>query len=98
MFHLTKKAYEDLKDIASYTSKTWGIGQRAIYLKMMDTAFHELSDNPQRGIKIDEIRRGYFKYRVGRHLIFYRLVSDDDVQIVRILHQTMDIESHIFES
>ena len=94
MFHLTRKACEDLKAIAIYTQENWGKNQRALYLKMIDDAFHELSANPKLGAKIDDIRAGYFKYRIGSHLIFYRMIYDD-VQIVRILHQRMDVESHI---
>ena len=94
MFHLTQKAYDDLKGIAIYTQENWGKSQRTLYLKMMNDAFHELSANPKLGTKIDDIRAEYFKYRIGSHMIFYRMVYDD-VQIVRILHQRMDVESHI---
>jgi toxin ParE1/3/4 len=95
MFHLTCKAYEDLKSIAIYTQETWGESQRNIYLKMMDDAFHELSENPGHGRRIDDIRTGYYKYKIGKHFIFYRMISKDDIEIVRILHQKMDIESHL---
>ena len=81
MFHLTLKAYEDLKSIAIYTQENWGKSQRALYLKMMDDAFHELSTNPEYGMKIDNLREGYYKYRIGKHLIFYRRVSKKDVEI-----------------
>ena len=94
MFHLTRKAYEDLKGIAIYTQKNWGKNQCVIYLKMMDNAFNELSNNPRIGKKIDDIRKGYYKYVIGKHLIFYRMVSKNDIEIVRILYQRMDIESH----
>ena len=95
MFFLTSKAYEDLKSIAIYTQENWGVSQRNIYLKMMDDAFKELSDNPDRGRKIDNIRTGYYKYKIGKHFIFYRLVFKSDIEIIRILHQKMDIESHL---
>ena len=95
MFHLTQKAYEDLKGIAIYTQENWGKSQRVHYVKMLDDAFHELSNNPEHGVKIDDIREGYYKYRIGRHLIFYRMISEHDIEIVRILHQRMDIESRL---
>ena len=95
MFHLTRKAYEDLKGIALYTQKNWGKSQRILYLKMMDDAFHELSAKPGQGRKIEDIRAGYYKYEIGRHLVFYRMVSEGDIEIVRILHQSMDVESHL---
>jgi toxin ParE1/3/4 len=41
----------------------------------------------------DDIRPGYCKYQVGRHLIFYRQVSDG-LEIVRVLHDRMDVETH----
>jgi toxin ParE1/3/4 len=41
----------------------------------------------------DDIRPGYCKYHVGRHLIFYRQVSDG-LEIVRVLHDRMDVETH----
>jgi len=94
MFQLTQKAVEDLKGIAIYTQENWGKNQRNLYLKMIDSAFHELSTNPRLGTKVDDIRAGYLKYRIGSHLIFYRMAYDD-VQIVRILHQRMDVESNI---
>ena len=95
MFRLTRKAYEDLKGIAVYTQENWGKSQRGIYLKMIDDAFHELSAHPGHGKKIDDIREGYFKYRIAKHIIFYRMVSKKDIEIVRILHQRMDVESNI---
>ena len=93
MFQLTGKAYDDLKGIAVYTKKAWGKNQCVLYLRMLDSAFQKLSDSPEIGVKIDEIREGYFKYPVGRHLIFYRRRPKNNVQIVRILHQRMDVDS-----
>ena len=95
-FFLTQRAKADLKSIASYTQKKWGIKQRNTYLTQIDTAFHVLSDNPTKGFNCDYIRQGYFKYRVGKHLIFYRIVNLD-IEIVRILHERMDIEQRLRE-
>ncbi|MCL2474024.1 MAG: type II toxin-antitoxin system RelE/ParE family toxin [Alphaproteobacteria bacterium] len=105
MFYLTQQAYKDLKLIAVYTEENWGKNQCVLYMKMMDEAFHRLSKEPKQGVKIDYIRKGYYKYLIGKHLIFYRIVSGlsfeasakkkGDVQIVRILHQRMDVETYI---
>ncbi|GHS98346.1 plasmid stabilization protein ParE [Bacteroidia bacterium] len=95
MFLLTGLAYEDLKNVAFYTHETWGSSQRDIYLKMIDSAFHAVAENPDLGIRIDYVRAGYYKYKIGKHLIFYRAIGDEDVQIVRILHERMDVESYV---
>jgi len=49
---------------------------------------------PHRGRACDDIRPGYRKYHVGRHLIFYR-ESPEGLEIIRILHDRMDIETHL---
>jgi toxin ParE1/3/4 len=96
-FRLTAKALADLKSIASYTEDTWGREQRNKYLAKLDECFHILAAKPHMGRSCDDISMGYRKYHVGRHLIFYRL-SDKDIEIIRILHDRMDIEIYLPES
>lgn len=93
-FRLTKKAVEDLRSIGRYTENTWGREQRNIYLARLDTCFSTIAKDPDIGLACDYIRNGYRKYHVGRHLIFYRQ-TESDIQIIRILHDQMDVESHL---
>ncbi|WP_415713711.1 type II toxin-antitoxin system RelE/ParE family toxin [Maridesulfovibrio sp.] len=93
-FKLTNKAYADLKSIARYTQKTWGLAQRNEYLAQMDSAFHSLAGNYRLGVSCDHIRNGYRKYPVGKHLIFYH-IAKNTVIISRILHQSMDVERQL---
>jgi toxin ParE1/3/4 len=94
-FQLTVKAKEDLKDIARYTKETWGVKQRDIYLKQIDDIFHLISETPDKGKACSDIRENYYKLSVGKHIIFYRQLNKKEVQIVRILHASMDIISHL---
>jgi len=93
-FRLTEKAIMDIKDIGRYTQKKWGREQRNKYLSRLDDGFHLIANEPQIGKTCDYIRLGYRKYHVGRHLIFYKL-SSDYIEIIRILHDRMDVESHL---
>lgn len=93
-FRLTKKALGDLRSIARYTQKTWGREQRNKYLSKLDESIHILAVEPHLGRKCDEVRQGYRKFHVGRHLIFYRQVASQ-IEIIRILHERMDVESHL---
>jgi len=93
-FRLTKKAIDDLRSIARYTQKTWGRTQRNKYLSKLDESFHILAQEPHLGQTCDEIRQGYRKHHVGRHLIFYRHVAAR-IEIIRILHERMDVASHL---
>ena len=94
-FKLTRKAREDLKSIAIYTQKKWGKNQRVIYIKQFDDAFHMLAKKPDTGKPCDYIKPGYRKFPNSSHLIFYREISDNYIEIVRILHKRMDVEQEL---
>lgn len=90
-FTLTLAAKTDLKDIALFTQKRWGITQRNIYLKQFDAAFWLLANNPEIGKACDEIRQHYRKFPQGSHVIFYRQNGSQSIRIIRILHKSMDV-------
>ena len=94
-FELTNKAKSDLKEIAIYTQNTWGKRQRNSYLTLLDQSFYALAEDHLKGCDCSEIRSGYRKYRAGKHIIFYREINLSLIEIVRILHERMDIESHL---
>ncbi len=93
-FQLTNKAYADLKSIAKFTQSTWGVEQRKEYLTRLDQSFHMIAENVGIGRNCNHIRAGYHSLPVGKHLVFYR-VDDETVTIVRILHQSMDVERQL---
>ena len=94
-FTLTNMAKADLKEIGQYTKTRWGREQRDLYLKMLDVSFQQLADNPLKGKDCSEIRIGYRKLNVGSHVIFYRQTLSDTIEIVRVLHGYMDIETRL---
>lgn len=96
IFRLTDLAKSDLRSIGRYTQTTWGREQRNVYLTRLDECFHLLAQEPERGRACDDIRPGYRQYHVGRHLIFYRAI-EEGIEIVRILHDRMDVEAHLEE-
>ena len=96
-YYLTWEAKADLKDIARYTEKIWGRQQRNAYLEKIDLAFHELAANPERGQGCNEIRQGYRKYRIAKHLIYYRMTDRYHIEVIRVLHGSMDIEGRLQE-
>lgn len=78
-----------------YSYETWGERQTDLYLSSLDQAFVLLGEDPNRGVSCDELVAGYRKFRQGRHVIFYREISEG-IEIIRILHERMDFESHLF--
>lgn len=93
-FRVTKAAKRDLIEIGSYTLERWGTDQCKRYLTQLDSRFRWLAKNPRGGTSSDEIKPGYWRYREGRHVIFYR-VSAAGVDIIRILHERMLPSRHL---
>lgn len=94
-FTITNMAKTDLKEIARFTQNRWGREQRDLYLQMLDISFQQLAANPLKGKDCSDIRIGYRKLNAGSHVIFYRQTLSDMIEIVRILHGHMDIETRL---
>ncbi|MHA1541284.1 MAG: type II toxin-antitoxin system RelE/ParE family toxin [Alphaproteobacteria bacterium] len=60
----------------------------------MEFTFQKISSSPYLGKRIDEIKVGCFKYSIGKHFIFYKILEENEIKFIRILHQRMDIENH----
>ena len=94
-FVLTNKALSDLKAIGLYTQNKWGKLQRDRYLTALDKAFRALAKDHLKGGECGEIREGYRKHQVGKHIVFYHEMDTSLIEIVRILHERMDIEARL---
>jgi len=94
-FKLKARAKDDLTTIAIFTQKRWGREQRNKYLKQFDDSFYQLADNPNLGSACDYIRPDYRKFPVISHVIYYRISSNECIDIIRILHKHMDVSSKL---
>jgi toxin ParE1/3/4 len=97
-YKLSKEAENDLEKIWLYTFENWSLEQANHYFDLIMDEIEYLSENPKSGKDYNEVRKGYFRSRVKSHFIFYRInLKEKKVEIIRILHQQMDIDSHINE-
>ena len=95
-YQISKQAEIDLENIWLYTFEEWSIEQADYYFDWIMNEIEYISENPKSGKDYNEIRKGYFRSRVKSHFIFYRInFKEENIEIIRILHQQMDIESHI---
>jgi toxin ParE1/3/4 len=66
-----------------------------------NTIFDEIEyivNNPGLGKNFDHIRKRYRCSKVKSHLIFYRVTNNPSgIEIIRVLHQRMDIENRLNE-
>ncbi len=92
--HISQAALEDLESIWLYTLKTRSRRQAAIYHKdIVDEIKVIAKSDQQYGIKYFDIMEGLYCRRCHKHLFFYRFGKDGHIEIIRILHAMMDIET-----
>lgn len=96
-YFLTNKAVEDLTNIWEYTYDVWSEKQADNYYELLTSSFGEIVHNPEIGKNYDEIDRGVLGLSVGKHIVFYRVTQSKDIEIIRILHQRMDLKNRIDE-
>lgn len=92
--HTQVAAEEDLIGIWNYTYQTWGAAQADAYLDQLEDGITLLADNPRIGTPCDHLRPGYRRFLIKHHLVYYRLAGDR-IDIIRVLHQDMDPDSHL---
>ena len=93
---LSRKAITDLDGIWEYTVQTWSEEQAVLYYRQIYTAIRELDHIPGFLAKTyDIIKPGVFGYKVGHHVIFYKIDKDGAICVDRILHEKMDYPRHL---
>ena len=93
-FIISKKALSDLEEIWLYTVKKWSIAQADRYHGLIFDEINYICKNINAGKSMEHVRKGYRASKVKHHLIFYRVVNDT-VEVIRILHERMDIENRL---
>jgi toxin ParE1/3/4 len=95
----------DFANILKWTTENFGVRQSRVYRNTLVQAIGELTDGPDVvGSRTrDEIVPGLRTLHVARHgrrgshFLMYRIAPRGTIEIVRILHDRMDIQRHIPE-
>ena len=83
-----------MESVWLYSLQQWGIGQADRYIDDLATAFSFLADSPKAGSACDNIRTGYRKYQVIRHVAYYR-ETNYGIEVIRLLHDRMLASRHL---
>ena len=90
----TPAAVSDLRTIRAYTLDRWGPKQEQIYLDGLWNKFEEILASPEKWRFRADLFPGCQIAAQGRHVILFR-IQGATLQIVRILHSSMDFRRHI---
>lgn len=93
----------DLQDILKWTKKQFGEKQANTYLQTITLAAQALKDGPdipgvQRLSGIDSDARTLHvgrQGRKGRHFLVFRLGPQKTIDVLRLLHERMDLKRHV---
>jgi len=92
---ISKEAINDLGKIWVYTKNKWSVEQADRYYSLIINEIEYISNNYNLGKSYSHIRKGYRASKVKYHLIFYKKNKDNIVEIIRILHQRMDVDNRL---
>ena len=94
-YKLTNKAIDDLTEIWDYTVEEWSTNQAEKYYNLIIASCADLAQNPKFGKPYDTLSLDVFGYKCGQHIIFYRILTPNEIEIARVLHSRMDLKTRI---
>lgn len=96
-YAISKKANQDIEKIWLYTYENWSLEQADRYYNLILDEIEFIAENFESGKSVDYLKEGYRASIVKSHIIFYKKSTSNIVEIIRVLHQKMDIENRIEE-
>ncbi len=94
---LRQEAIDDLNDIWTYTFEEWSEKQADKYYATLEFACMQIGKNPELGKEYDGISSNLLGLRTGKHIIFYQIMAEDEIEVIRILHERMDLKNRMNE-
>ena len=92
---ISEKALEDLNNIWIYTAENWSVEQANRYYNLIVDEIEYVSVNFDETTDFSNIRKNYKFSKVKSHLVFYKKTKNTEMEVVRILHERMDLKNRI---
>ena len=93
-YKISKEASRDIENIWLYTIEKWSTEQADRYFNLIMDEIEYLAKDPKSGKDYSKVRKGYFRSQIKSHFIFSKInMKNEEVEIIRILHQRMDIQT-----
>ena len=94
-YRISKQALEDIDKIWLYTLENWSLGHANHYYRLIYQEIDFIVEDFESGKDIGKIRDGHRQTKIKSHLIIYKKAEDEMIEIVRVLHQMMDIPNRL---
>lgn len=109
-YRISDRAEEDIVSLTAYTLDNFGEQTLDRYLTLIEVALLELCKNPSR-LGVKEFEHGVMKFHLHncrddaakkggvikkpRHIIFFQEVENETLEILRLLHDSMDVDKQL---
>ena len=94
---ISEKALEDINNIWIYTAENWSVEQADRYYNLIIDEIEYIVGNLNMARDFGKIRKSYKYSKVKSHLIFFKKDKMNEIEVVRVLHEKMDVESRLIE-
>ena len=94
-YRFSSKAKFEINSIWLYTYENWSLEQAEGYYDQLIAEIEQISKHPEDGRVFARAGKTFMYTPAGSHLIFYRVNSEMEIEVMRILHKRMDIENRL---
>ena len=92
---ISEIALDDLNNIWIYTAENWSVEQANRYYNLIMDEIEFVVENFETMKDFGNVRKDYRLSKVKSHLIFFKKNDNTEIEVVRILHEKMDIKNRI---
>lgn len=83
---ISEQARANLRSIYAHSYAQWGEEQATRYDDALDAAIDRIGDHPNIGKRLPHLGPSVHRLVCQSHVIVYERVSDDEIEILRIVH------------
>ena len=94
---LSERALEDLNEIWVFTKKTWSIEQARRYYNLILEEFNYTCINFEFMQDYKLSNKKLKRSKVKSHHVYFKINEYNEIEILRILHERMDINNQLFD-
>ncbi len=96
-YSISEKAINDINTIWIYTAENWSVEQANRYYNLIFDEIEFIANNFETIKDFGHVRKGYRYSKVKSHLIFCKKTKNNEIEVIRVLHEKMDVKIRLFD-
>ncbi len=96
-YSISEKAINDINTIWIYTAENWSVEQANRYYNLIFDEIEFIAINFETIKDFGHVRKGYRYSKVKSHLIFCKKTKNNEIEVIRVLHEKMDVKIRLFD-